>query len=95
MTRGKILERLKAEANRVLRVVPHARMFVFGSLLCTESWPSDVDMLVVYENAADVARVRALLEPLHGEMPLHVLFLSKSEEAQLQFVVSENCVPLR
>jgi predicted nucleotidyltransferase len=95
ITRSEILERLRAEADQVVSAVPHVRMFVFGSLLRTEAWPSDVDVLVVYENPPDVVRVRALLEPLYSEMPLHVLFLSRSEEAQLQFVASENCVPLR
>ena len=94
MTRSELLERLRAEAERVVRTVPNVRMFVFGSLLRTESWPADVDVLVVYESDSDVTLVRALLEPLNGEMPLHVLFLNRSEEAQLQFVVSENCVPL-
>ena len=77
ITRNEILERLRAEADRVITVVPCVRMFVFGSLIRTESWPSDVDVLVVYENTPDVACVRAILEPLYSEMPLHVLFLSK------------------
>ena len=93
-TRSELLERLRAEAERTVRAVPRARIFVFGSLLRAESWPSDVDVLVVYESVSDVILIRALIEPLYDEMPLHVLYLSRAEEGQLQFVVSQNCVPL-
>jgi hypothetical protein len=78
-----------------LAAVPHVRVFAFGSLLNADTWPADVDLLVLYENAADVDLVRALLAPLSSAMPLHVLFLTSAEEAQLRFVEGEKCVPLQ
>lgn len=93
-TKAEVLERLRAQAELVARAVPHARLFVFGSLMREDSWPADVDALVVYESAPDARRVREVLAPLYSELPLHVIFLSTSEEAQLQFVTNEKCVPL-
>lgn len=87
--------RLREEADRISREVPGVRLFAFGSVLCSDSWPADVDMLVIYESPDDVSLLRLLLEPLSRKMPLHLLFLSRAEEAQLQFVIGERCVPLR
>lgn len=94
-TKAEVLGRLRARAELAARAAPRARLYVFGSLLrAEEAWPADVDVLVVYELPADARRVREALAPLQGEMPLHVLFLSSSEEAQLRFVANEKCVPL-
>lgn len=76
------------------KAVPRARMFAFGSILRTKPWPADVDVLVVYESAGDAQHVRTVLEPLYNELPLHVLFLTSSEESQLQFVANAKCLPL-
>jgi predicted nucleotidyltransferase len=94
ITRIELLARLRSEAQRVKNALPSIRMFAFGSVLRAESWPADVDVLIIYESDPDVALVRALLESLYDELPLHTLYLSTSEEAQLQFVVGEKCLQL-
>jgi len=88
------MNRLRATATLAVKAVPHVRMFVFGSFVYGESWPGDVDILVIYEHSSDTKRIRELIAPLYNELPIHVLYLTNLEELQLQFIRNEKCIPL-
>lgn len=75
-----------------------ANVFVFGSALRAEN-PNDLDLLVVYDpvvcppkQARD--RAEALASELTRDIGLqpHVVVLTKSEEQNVRFVQSEECV---
>lgn len=76
------------------------RFYLFGSVV-DGSIGSDIDLLCVYdaeeippENA--YAKLKPLFDDLHDRFgsPVHPVILTNSEEAQVRFIESEECVPV-
>ena len=85
---------LRFEILRVNQLMKDVKWYMFGSFLKAPDQANDIDILVVYrsDNTADI--VRRELREVATRLPIHLLFLSESEEAELQFVDSQRCVPI-
>ena len=68
------------------------KIFVFGSILSDKLWPSDIDVLVIYDDIGDACQIRKLLQKAGPNLPLHIICISSVEEAELQFVSGQNCI---
>ena len=86
---------MRSEAKRIGALVPDSKWYLFGSCILTDVVPSDIDLLVVYSQAEDSQILRNHLRSNCDELPLHLLLLSQTEEAELNFVASEGCAPFR
>ena len=76
------------------------RFYLFGSVV-DGSIGSDIDLLCVYD-AAELppenvyAELRPLFNDLHALFgsPVHPVLLTNTEEAQVHFIESEECIPV-
>lgn len=66
--------------------------YMFGSTL--SGIGTDVDILIVGEDHVVFAELKRELRSAGKHLPLHLLFMEKSEERRFDFVVRERCVPL-
>lgn len=64
--------------------------YLFGSFL-TASHPADIDLLIVCGESTDTLRLRNELADLCRTLPVHLLIMTSEEEAELGFVLAENC----
>ena len=87
-----IASKLQGVARSLSEDVPDSTWYLFGSITRRDPLPSDVDLLIVYENDADAPTLRRGLANLAHFLPLHVLLLRKDEENELHFVDEENAV---
>jgi len=88
------LESLLADVAAAVSVVaPRAstKGYLFGSALRPSFRWTDVDILIVCDNAEDIARMRALLMPVCAAAPVDLLLMSSAEEAELNFVSGQGC----
>jgi predicted nucleotidyltransferase len=81
-----IAAKLKDEARTLSSRAPGSSWYLFGSVIRHDPLPSDVDLLIVYENDADASAFRRGLENFSRFFPLHLLLLRKDEEEELRFV---------
>jgi predicted nucleotidyltransferase len=68
--------------------------YLFGSVLRNNTPSRDIDVLILYEDWEDVRLVRKRLDKLELDRPLHLLFMTFAEEAELNFIRSEYCVEI-
>ena len=85
---------LDKEMQRIRMRVPTSRWFVFGSITTTMRPVGDIDLLVVGKTAADCATVRAELSSLCTRIPIHLLLMTPSEEAEANFIQGEDAVEI-
>lgn len=83
---------MKHEAQALATNVPGAEWYLFGSVARHEKLPTDVDLLIVYQRDSDVRELRKGLESLSRSLPLHLLFLRRDEENELQFVAEQRAM---
>jgi hypothetical protein len=92
------LRHLKAslclEAKRVRKIAPSAVWYLFGSVLRAFEAAADFDLLIVCDSDETVARVRYHLREVCARLPLHLMLVTQSEEAEIGFIVGEGCVQL-
>jgi predicted nucleotidyltransferase len=76
------------------------RFYLFGSVV-DGSLGSDIDLLCVYDAEAlppekAYTDLKPLFDHLHDRFgsPVHPVLLTNSEEAQVNFIESEECVPV-
>ncbi len=87
-----IISRLKNEARALATHAPTAQWYLFGSVIRGVPAPTDVDLLIVYENDFDARELRKGLESLSQLLPLHLLLMRKDEEKELQFITEQRAV---
>jgi hypothetical protein len=63
---------------------PELEVWLFGSALSSPD-PADLDVLVVYENRADVVALRSASRWRHRDPPLHILAMTPGEERFYNF----------
>lgn len=85
---------LRSEILRVSRLVQDVEWYIFGSLLRAPQHAVDIDILIVYRSDDTAEIIRSELREVALRFPIHLLFLSKCEEAELQFIDSQRCVPI-
>ena len=71
-----------------------ARWYLFGSATRSIAGAKDLDLLVVCEDGEASLVVRCELRDLCLRLPLHLLLLTRAEEAELGFVESQGCVAI-
>ena len=91
---NEIIDCLCGEANRIARGGANTTWYLFGSVTRSFSRTKDVDLLVVCDSHETAMLVRAELEDTCLRIPLHLLLLTRSEESELGFVESEECVQI-
>jgi predicted nucleotidyltransferase len=66
----------------------------FGSVTTTKRPVSDIDILVVCEQDADCAKVRSALADVCAEYPIHLLLMTRAEEAEVNFIRGEHAIEI-
>ena len=88
------LEEVTSKLQNLARIlsddVPDSTWYLFGSITRRDPLPSDVDVLIVYENDADAIMLRQGLANLSHFLPLHVLLLRRDEEKELHFIQEQS-----
>ena len=97
MSRLTQIRKRLADAEGIPNVV---RFYLFGSVV-HGSIGSDIDLLCVYDaGELPPENAYAHLQPLFDDLrdrfgtPVHPVLLTNSEEAQVQFIESEECIPI-
>lgn len=85
---------LYTEILRVSKLVRDTKWYLFGSLLRTPQKAVDIDILVLYRSDDTAKMIRGELRETTLRFPIHLLFLSECDEAELDFIDSEQCVPI-
>ena len=67
-------------------------IFLFGSVRQGRHPQSDIDLLVIYESAKDLEKIRKIIRCLDLQSPVDVLYMNSCEEEELNFVESEDCL---
>lgn len=67
------------------------RAYLFGSALHPDSVWSDVDILIVCEVDKDGQLARDTLSDLCMRYPIDLVIMTSQEEAEFDFIRSENC----
>lgn len=90
MTLAPLLDDIVSAAS-ALTPTAAIRGYVFGSALKPYFRWTDVDILVVCDDAADVANVRPALALVCDYAPVDLLVMSAAEERELSFVSEQGC----
>jgi len=73
---------------------PTSRWYLFGSIATTKRPIGDIDLLVVSETAADCATIRAELDAICSQFPIHLLLMTTVEEAEVDFIQGESAIEI-
>lgn len=85
---------LNKEMQRIKCRVPTSHWYLFGSITSTKRPINDLDLLVIYDTAADCITIRDELASICERFPIHLLLMTPSEEAKLNFIQSEGAVEI-
>lgn len=64
-------------------------VYIFGSYLYTECW-ADLDVLIVYKNYDDVAKIKEAFSKKILNTPLDLNFMTEEEEKYFNFISRTN-----
>ena len=92
MTRDELILSLRTEAERISKLSPDAVWYLFGSTLEAFERAADIDVLVLCASNYAVALVRHELQDACMSLPLHLVLLTREEEAELKFISMQGCV---
>ncbi len=67
-------------------------VYLFGSILGHKNHLSDVDLLVVYEIADDLAQVKSVLGGIGRKIPLDIIYMRQEEEQEFDFVRGQGAL---
>lgn len=76
---------------KIAGLFPGVQTWLFGSAL-TSAAPRDIDVLVIYEDRADVVAIRAVRKWNHFDPPLHIIAMTAEEEHFHQFIAQTASV---
>jgi hypothetical protein len=93
MTPASLLDDIVAAASE-MTPTGTIRGYVFGSILKPDFRWTDVDILIVCDDALDVPGVRPALALICNGAPVDLLVMSAAEEGELDFVSGQGCQPL-
>jgi predicted nucleotidyltransferase len=68
---------------------PRVQVWLFGSALTSQA-PSDLDVLLVYDDRADVVALRAARWWSDFEPPLRLIAMTTDEERHYRFIAATN-----
>jgi len=69
------------------------KVYVFGSASRPGAVPSDIDILVIYDNPEQAKMIRAMLDGF-SYLPIHLLFLTDEEEIETNFIMAQKCIQI-
>src|SRR5258708_23471820 len=87
-----LLASIRAEAERIRPLAPDAIWYLFGSTLRAFERAADIDVLVLCDSEESISVIRHELRAACERRPLHLFLLTRGEEAELGFIVSQGCV---
>ena len=82
------------EMQRIRSEVPNSKWFFFGSITTKKCPVGDFDLLVICKTAADCIAVRTELASICEQLPIHLLLMTPSEEAEVNFIQRERAIEL-
>jgi hypothetical protein len=82
------------EMRRIRVNVPTSRWFFFGSITTTKRPVGDIDLLVICTTTPDCATVRTELTSICARFPIHLLLMTRDEEAEAKFIQGEGAVEI-
>lgn len=85
---------LCVEVQRIRARVPTSRWYLFGSITTTKRPVGDIDLMVVCDTSADCIMVRAEMDSVCAQYPIHLLLMTFSEEAEVKFIQGESAVEI-
>jgi hypothetical protein len=85
---------LYEEMQRIRARVPTSRWFFFGSITATKRPVGDIDLLVVCKTTIDCVTVRTELACICSRFPIHLLLMTKSEEAEVKFIQAQSALEI-
>lgn len=71
------------------KIPDDVEMYLFGSFLRTKQW-NDIDLLFLYSDIESPAVVRETINKRYSKYPLHLIFMTKTEELELSFIKTTN-----
>jgi hypothetical protein len=93
VTPASLLDDIVAAAS-AMTPIARIRGYIFGSILKPNFLWTDVDILIVCDDPADVPGVRPALASVCSVAPVDLLVMSAAEETELDFVAGQGCQPL-
>lgn len=90
----RVIELVRDEMRRILELVPRSRWYLFGSVTTAKRPVSDIDLLVVCEEDVDCAKVREAISGTCAQYPIHMLLMTKGEEAEVNFIKNERAIEI-
>lgn len=85
---------LYEEMQRVKARLPTSRWFFFGSITTAKGPVADIDLLVVCKTNDDCSTVRNELGSICSRFPLHLLLMTQTEEAEVEFIQGQGAVEI-
>lgn len=82
-----------ARLREVTRGHPAASVWLFGSVLCKDD-PRDIDVLIIYEDRASVAELKAAVHGVFSGLPCDIMALTSDEESFYSFCRAVGAVRL-
>lgn len=89
-----VIRELCAEMHRIRARVPTSRWYMFGSVTKAQRPIGDIDVLVICETTAGCNIVRAELALICSSYPIHLLLMTTSEEADVNFIKEEGALEI-
>lgn len=76
-----------------LKLLPNNHCYLFGSIIEEKkSLKSDIDILILYRNKNEPKIIREKLDQILMSFPIHIIFLTYEEEAELNFSQRVNAI---
>ncbi|XHR94298.1 hypothetical protein ACFJIV_29095 [Mucilaginibacter sp. UC70_90] len=69
------------------------RAFAFGSAVCANKTPNDIDIMIIYVDPTHPQQIRNILTGI-GYTPVHLIFLTPEEEIETNFIEKQNCISI-
>jgi predicted nucleotidyltransferase len=68
-----------------------AQLYLFGSILkLGVPFINDIDILVISDSQQAIEHIKAVLGVVSHHFPIHVTYMSSSEESQFDFIRQQN-----
>ncbi|OWV99548.1 nucleotidyltransferase domain-containing protein [Rhizobium sp. R693] len=88
------LNDLKREVERVGKLIPNSKFYLFGSAVTHPKACPDFDVLAVADTHEEQMRIFDEMHDVCSTWPIDLLVMSPAEEAECDFVQAQSCHPL-
>ena len=93
-TLEELINVLRTDEEAVSKSIPDTTWYLFGSAVASLATAGDIDLLIVCRRDGDATHVRERLQATCLRLPLHLLLMSRDEEAELRFIEGQRCVQI-